>query len=124
MWTEAQRQKAKEYYQRNRARKLQYQKEYNVKNRAQITRRLRETGYALQRLYGLTLAEYHLLEDYQERSCAICKKQGARLCVDHDHETREVRGLLCQHCNKGLGHFLDDPALLRKAAEYLEGSGQ
>jgi hypothetical protein len=56
--------------------------------------------------------------------CAICglsPETGARpLCVDHDHETDDVRGLLCPTCNGGLGMFRDDPALLVTAAQYLK----
>lgn len=44
--------------------------------------------------------------------------------IDHDHETDEVRGLLCQTCNWGLGHFHDDPQLLREAADYLEKANE
>ena len=59
----------------------------------------------------------------QNGCCAICgihitdSKQKFR--VDHNHETLEVRGLLCQHCNSGLGFFKDSPTRLAMAIEYL-----
>lgn len=52
--------------------------------------------------------------------CIICGKP-AKLSVDHDHQTGDVRGGLCTNCNLGLGHFKDNPELLRLAALYLEG---
>jgi hypothetical protein len=60
----------------------------------------------------------------QDGKCAICKlisKQ--KLCVDHDHSTGKVRGLLCKKCNWGIGLFGDKPNFLRTAADYLESSG-
>jgi len=47
-----------------------------------------------------------------------CGRQATKR--DHPHGTDIFRGWLCQHCNWGLGHFLDSPALLRAAADYLE----
>lgn len=55
-------------------------------------------------------------------TCFICKgpQRIKLLAVDHDHRTGEFRGLLCTTCNQGLGHFFDNPELLRNAAEYIE----
>lgn len=76
--------------------------------------------------YGLQEGEYRKLYAAQHGRCYICRRrpQGVRLAVDHDHQTGEVRGLLCagsEHgCNKGLGFFNDDLELLRRAVAYLE----
>ncbi len=61
-------------------------------------------------------------------ACDICgatetltrNGQVRRPTLDHDHQTGAWRGLLCSRCNTGLGHFRDDPALLRSAAAYIE----
>lgn len=50
--------------------------------------------------------------------CAICGSSEP-LVVDHDHSTGKIRGMLCNHCNRGLGHFRDDPMLLEFARVYL-----
>lgn len=54
--------------------------------------------------------------------CVICGSYEP-LVVDHDHKTGKIRGMLCNHCNRGLGHFRDDPELLVFAAEYLKELG-
>lgn len=63
----------------------------------------------------------------QKGRCAICdipmRPNGqARdsVAADHDHDSGRPRGLLCAACNKGIGHFSDDPQTLRRAAAYLE----
>lgn len=70
--------------------------------------------------YGCTPEQYGNLLERQGGVCAICKGIVTRsLCVDHNHKTGRIRGLLCDRCNPGLGYFLDDPALLAAAIRYL-----
>ena len=71
--------------------------------------------------YGLAPGEYEKLKEAQESRCAICGEppRTPSLHVDHDHDTGEVRGLLCDRCNRGLGQFQDDPDIVEKAALYL-----
>ena len=78
----------------------------------------------LMRLYGLTLDQYDALVAQQDGVCAICgelpaKGRGRRLVVDHDHETGEIRGLLCGLCNVALGYLREDPKLFDRAKAYL-----
>lgn len=74
----------------------------------------------LKRKFGLTLDDYNELLEQQGGACAICggfpKKR--RLCVDHDHETGEVRALLCTSCNGSL-HVLENPLILKSMTDYL-----
>jgi hypothetical protein len=83
----------------------------------------------LKHLFNLTIEDYENLLEEQEGKCAICgvtenKTVGTmkthNFCVDHDHETGKVRGLLCNNCNRGLGLLKDSEELLRKAARYVE----
>lgn len=80
----------------------------------------------LARVYGLTRAEYDRRLEAQGRVCAICRTSEpgpnrTMWCVDHDHSTGAVRGLLCIGCNAGLGNLRDDPEILERAAAYLRG---
>lgn len=68
--------------------------------------------------YGITEAEFDTLLAQQGGGCAICGRQ-TTLCVDHDHDTGEVRGILCRECNRALGLFGDDSDTLERAAKYL-----
>jgi len=73
------------------------------------------------RQYGITVEEYNYRLAAQDGCCALCLQMfTSRVCIDHDHETGKVRALLCINCNAALGKFQDDPALIRRAAEYVE----
>lgn len=78
--------------------------------------------YQLQLQYGITLEDFDRMMSDQRNSCAICHELLVKPCVDHDHETGVVRGLLCSNCNSGLGMFKDDIRLLAGAIVYLEDS--
>jgi hypothetical protein len=73
--------------------------------------------------YGLTVADYDRMEREQGGVCRICGRKtprGRYLCVDHCHRRLNVRGLLCDPCNKGLGSFEDNAERMREGADYLD----
>ena len=78
------------------------------------------------RKFNITLSDYNKLFAEQEGCCAICHKHQSgfnkALAIDHDHETGDVRGLLCMQCNTALGKFNDNTDLLHSAIKYLESS--
>lgn len=54
--------------------------------------------------------------------CMICNRE-RRLVLDHNHKTDELRGLLCNSCNSGLGMFMDSPYILNRAITYILNNG-
>lgn len=97
----------------------------NYKNYRHLAKR-----YKLRKKYGLTLADVERMWQEQGRCCAICRQalvlsDGSRsvaVKIDHDHSNGEIRGLLCGHCNTGLGMFRDNPINLASAILYLDRS--
>lgn len=77
--------------------------------------------YHLKRRYGFGAAEVEAKAKEQFGICPICLTPGPQH-VDHDHLTGKVRSVLCFNCNGGLGQFKDNPELLRRAADYVEGN--
>jgi hypothetical protein len=94
----------------------------NRRARGGIGVKLEDRKASLWRNYKLRLDDVQAIERKQNYVCAICSKPPQRrsLDVDHDHATGAIRGLLCEHCNKGLGHFYDNPDLLILASNYLK----
>ena len=98
-----------------------YQREYRKKNIERITASERRSRLKLN--YGLTEKDYDEILIRQNNVCALCKntcKVYPVLCVDHDHATDKIRGLLCSNCNKALGLFKDNVETLKIAISYLE----
>lgn len=77
----------------------------------------------MRRAHGISIAGRDAMLGEQLFACALCRttdfgKKGPQ--VDHDHGTLVLRGILCLKCNVGLGALCDDPALMRRAADYVE----
>lgn len=92
---------------------------YRAKNKEKVNACARRCVW---RALGISMTEREYQRRVKEQNgrCLICKRQPSkRFCVDHCHETNQVRGLLCRKCNLGLGHFDDSIWLLRKAIKYL-----
>jgi len=100
---------------------LAYNAEWRRKHPKRMAVKRRADHYKAK--YNMSLAEYDDLLKAHDNSCAICGKSpeenGKRLCVDHDHETGRIRGLLCHSCNKGIGLFQDNPIFIQEAINYL-----
>jgi len=80
--------------------------------------------------FGITLDGYETMLARQGGVCGLCERAETEIhplskkvrnyAVDHDHATGEIRGLLCNDCNRGLGLLGDTAERLRKAVAYIE----
>jgi hypothetical protein len=90
-------------------------------------RRATNRASYLRRRYNLTEDGRSAMLLSQAGACLICQQDESlvgTLHVDHNHETGEVRGLLCGSCNKALGAFRDNPEVLERAARYIRQKGR
>jgi hypothetical protein len=85
------------------------------------------TSEARFKRYGLTKEDYENMLKEQNNRCAICKQfetvvirgKLRPLHIDHDAETKIVRGLLCSACNTGIGKLKHNISIIESAADYL-----
>ena len=78
--------------------------------------------------YDLTPEQKQTQIDYQNNQCAICQLElsdniSSDIHIDHNHETKKLRGILCSKCNMGIGMFKDNPIYLQAAIDYLSTNG-
>jgi hypothetical protein len=117
----AKREYDKQKYQKNKAVIKLQRKKYYYNNRPKIKHRI------LSKTYGISLEDFHQKWSDQNGCCDICRKGpfdinkifNRLLVVDHDHKTRQIRGLLCNSCNRALGLFQDNNNLIQNASKYL-----
>lgn len=69
--------------------------------------------------YRLRKEDFDQLLSDQDGRCAICDEVMSDPQIDHDHETKEVRGLLCKKCNLFVGWIEVHGSLLDRLNEYL-----
>ena len=69
--------------------------------------------------YGITIDDYEVMLSKQDGKCEICKDE-AKLVVDHNHTTSEVRALLCPMCNLAVGHIRENSTVALNMALYLQ----
>ena len=106
-------------------------KEYMTKRNRNRTKNQIKNDF-IKSVYGITLKDFDKMVKNQKGVCAICGKSETRksryggicrLTIDHDHKTKEVRGLLCNACNRGLGGFKDNISIMENAIKYLKKFG-
>ncbi|CAB4217095.1 Recombination endonuclease VII [uncultured Caudovirales phage] len=105
----------KKWYLKNKEKKKEYDKEWQIFYR-----------------YGITRQDYIDMLTKQHGKCAICGEPETdidgrsgkvrQLSVDHCHITKKVRGLLCVRCNHGIGKLRDSIPILQSAIEYLRNN--
>jgi hypothetical protein len=83
--------------------------------------------YFFEKRYDVDLGWYKEQLDKQFGKCAICGSsepggRKSRFSIDHDHITKKARGLLCNKCNWGIGHFDDSIEKLDNAISYLKSN--
>lgn len=98
-----------------------YHKAYNKKYSEARCAQNRALLY--KRKYAITVEDYDKMLIAQAGVCAICKRTNikTRLAVDHNHDTGQVRELLCTRCNPALGWFEKNRTVI---LEYLDRWGR
>lgn len=116
--------KKKIWYTKNKDKTKKYSRKSYVKNKERWTFR------RIERTYGISKERYMEILRSQGGGCAVCKKSGITLHVDHDHNCcpsnrscgKCVRGLLCVNHNAMLGMSGDSPEALIAGAEYIKNA--
>lgn len=105
--------------------RAEYAKAYRANHKEKIRNKQRDIKY--RELYGISLEDYNAILEKQNNKCACCgtaspsksPDKWTNFCVDHCHLTGEVRGLLCNSCNIGIGKLGDNLDGVLKAVSYL-----
>lgn len=120
---------AKNHKERRRQRRKEFRKEQPQLHLERSRERYKKNPQVFlnsqrRQKYGIEPHEYQELFQKQEGRCAICNIHASEckraLAVDHCHSSNNIRGLLCDNCNNGLGRFKDNIEFLTRAIDYLK----
>jgi hypothetical protein len=120
----ASRERALEYSRAYHSTNREKERAYAVENRDRIRRN------KLKRDFGMTPEDYGRLLEEQQGVCAVCglpeisvrRGKLVPLCVDHDHQTGKVRGLLCSKCNAALGMLKESIDIAASLISYMKNN--
>lgn len=115
------------YHKDNKEEITKKRREYRKNNPVKIKKQIRDAHLKFR--YNISIEDYNEKFKEQDGKCEICgqyetaksKSNKIRpLCVDHNHITNEVRGLLCNNCNQLIGRSLENSFILIKTINYLK----
>lgn len=116
-WRKDNPRKVKEQDRRQRLARSEQRKQCSVRWRKNNLKKV------LRYNYGLMIEDYNRMLKEQGGICAICgetERVHTRLCIDHDHVTGRVRGLVCSRCNVAMGLLDDSSIKAQEMANYLK----
>lgn len=125
LWRENNREHLREYskqhYAKNPKRRMEVGRAYRQRHPDRYKRTVRASN--LRRKFNITLRQYDVMLAVQRGKCAICLTVlSGNFGVDHDHDTKRVRGIACNWCNSYVLSKRNTPEILRRAADYLEST--
>ena len=110
-----------EHREKLRSRSREYAREIRKTDPAKHQQKLDYMrDWAYRRKYGITHVQIKAQKQVQYGRCSICARKPKSLHVDHDHETGQVREIICPTCNRVIGMCGEEPAVLRALAHYIE----
>ena len=113
----------KDFYHKNKLRLCEYHRRYRKLHPEIMSKIGRRNN--IKQMYGITMKDYELMLNTQNGRCIICERDfmenKTKICIDHNHVTGKVRGLLCNSCNIFIGFLEGKELLYNKAKEYLNG---
>jgi hypothetical protein len=102
----------------------QQARKYTADNRENPSYKRKKKNNYVKNRFGISVEQYEKMLKEQDYKCAICKidlpLHGYFTHLDHCHSSGKIRKFLCSNCNRGLGHFMDNPEFLMSAIKYLD----